>query len=237
MLEKLKNKVYDANMFLYINGLAPFTWGNASGIDRATGIIVIKPSGVPYESLTPESLVSVNLDGEVVEGDLNPSSDTATHIELYKAFPNIGGVVHTHSEFAVSFAQAGRAIPAYGTTHADFSYGDIPVTRRLTKREVETDYEKNTGLVIKECFEKNKIDYEAVPAVLVNSHGPFTWGSDAMKAAVNAGTLEIVAKMAIFTELISEKKPEIDNYLLDKHYFRKHGKNAYYGQNNNSKNR
>ena len=231
MLEDLKQQVYEANMLLPEYGLAPFTWGNASAIDRQQGFIVIKPSGVPYPELSPQKMVVVSLDGEVVESSLSPSSDTPTHIELYKAFPAIGGVVHTHSVNAVAFAQAGRDIPAYGTTHADFAYGDIPCADALTDEEIGGEYEKNTGLVIARCFASRGLDPMAIPGVIVRNHGPFTWGKDAKKAAENAAVLEIVAKMARYTEQLSGGPTDrVGQSLLSKHYLRKHGKNAYYGQ-------
>lgn len=229
MFEELKKRVYEANMLLPAYGIAPFTWGNASEIDREAGVFAIKPSGVSYDSLTEKDIIVLDLSGNVVDGTLNPSSDTATHLELYKAFPCVGGIVHSHSEFAVAFAQAGREIPAYGTTHADFAYGDIPCCRALTKEEIEDEYEKNTGLVIAEHFEKNDLDPAAVVAVNVKSHGPFAWGKSAKEAAKNAATLEIVARMALKTELLGGTQ-RVDRHLLDKHYFRKHGENAYYGQ-------
>lgn len=232
MFEALKKRVYDANMMLPEYGIAPFTWGNASEIDREAGVFAIKPSGVAYAELKPEDIVVLNLNGEVVDGSLNPSSDTPTHLELYKAFSGIGGVVHSHSEFAVAFAQAGRDIPAYGTTHADFAYGDIPCCRALTKEEIEGEYEKNTGLVIAEHFAKHDLDPKAIVAVNVKSHGPFAWGKNAKEAAKNAATLEIVARMALKTELLGGRE-KVDSNLLDKHYFRKHGENAYYGQKSN----
>lgn len=229
MFEELKSRVYKANMLLPTYCIAPFTWGNASELDRKEGIVAIKPSGVPYTELSPEAIVVLDLNGRVVDGILRPSSDTPTHLELYKAFPSIGGVVHSHSEFAVAFAQAGRAIPAYGTTHADFSFGEIPCCRELTDKEIEGAYEANTGLVIAEHFCVHALDPSAVPAVNVKSHGPFVWGKNAREAAENAATLEIVAKMAFCTELLGGKEP-IHSNLLEKHYDRKHGKNAYYGQ-------
>lgn len=232
MLEELKKQVYKANMMLPEYGLAPFTWGNASGVDREKKVIVIKPSGVEYGALTWDMMVVVDFDGNVVEGDYNPSSDTATHIELYKKFPNIGGVVHTHSKNATAFAQAGREIPALGTTHADFCYGAIPCTRALTKDEIEEAYEKNTGVVITNHFKDNNIDADAVPGTLVRSHGVFTWGATPVKASVNAATLEIVAEMAYSTFMLNGNVSSIDQFLLDKHYYRKHGANAYYGQGN-----
>ena len=227
MLEELKKRVYEQNIALVRHGLIILTWGNVSAIDRASGLVVIKPSGVSYDSMKAEDMVVVDMDGKVVEGKLRPSSDTPTHIELYRAFPNIGGVVHTHSTYATAFAQAGRDIPPYGTTHADVFYGPIPCAPALTKEEVEGEYEKNTGLVIVRAVG----DYEAVPAILVKNHGPFTWGKTPEKAVENAVTLEETAKMAVLTEKINPEAKEVDGYLLDRHYFRKHGKNAYYGQN------
>ena len=232
MLEELKKEVYEANMLLPKYNLVTFTWGNVSGIDRAKNLLVIKPSGVEYEQLSPDKMVVVDLDGNVVEGDLNPSSDTATHCVLYKQFPTIKGIVHTHSPWAVSFAQAGLDIPAAGTTHADTFYGPIPVSRAMEKDEVVTDYEKQTGEVIVETFQKRKIDPNQVPAVLVNDHGPFTWGKSASDAVHNAVVLEEVAKMAYHTLRLNPHRIDMDQYLLDKHYLRKHGKNAYYGQTN-----
>lgn len=230
MLEKLKEEVYKANMDLPKYGLVTFTWGNVSGIDREQGLFVIKPSGVEYEKLTPEDMVVVDLKGNKVEGKYNPSSDTATHVELYNAFPNIGGIVHTHSPWATSWAQAGRAIPCYGTTHADYIYGEVPCVRNLTKEEIDEAYEKNTGVLIADYF-KDK-DYEAVPAVLCKNHGPFTWGKDAHEAVHNAVVLEEVAKMATRCELINPDVKPAPQELQDKHYYRKHGANAYYGQGN-----
>ncbi|MBO4770132.1 MAG: L-ribulose-5-phosphate 4-epimerase [Clostridia bacterium] len=227
MLEELKKRVYEQNIALVRHGLIILTWGNVSAIDRASGLVVIKPSGVSYDSMKAEDMVVVDMDGKVVEGELRPSSDTPTHIELYRAFPNIGGVVHTHSTYATAFAQAGRDIPPYGTTHADVFYGPVPCAPALTKEEVEGEYEKNTGLVIVRAAG----DYEAVPAILVKNHGPFTWGKTPEKAVENAVTLEETAKMAVLTEKINPEAKEVDGYLLDRHYFRKHGKNAYYGQN------
>ena len=208
-------------------GLVVYTWGNVSGIDRESGLFVIKPSGVPYDQLKPEDMVVMNLKGEKVEGALNPSSDTPTHVELYKAFPTIGGIVHTHSPWATSWAQSGRSIPCYGTTHADYFYGDIPCARSLTREETEEAYEKNTGMVIIEAFYHK--DPESVPAVLCTNHGPFTWGKDAAQAVYNSVVLEEVAKMAYHTEHLSMGTIHAPNYLQDKHYFRKHGANAYYG--------
>lgn len=236
MLEELKEKVYRANMQLVEYGLVVLTWGNVSGIDREKGLFVIKPSGVPYSSMTADDMVVMDLDGNKVEGELNPSSDTPTHLELYKNFENIGGVVHTHSSWACAWAQAGRDIPAYGTTHADFANGAIPCARGLTKEEVETAYEKNTGSVIVEEFSRRGITPEECPAVLVHRHGPFTWGSDPFKAVENALILDEVAKMAYRTEVAAANGNDsnigIEDYLLEKHYQRKHGKNAYYGQLN-----
>ena len=228
MLEELKERVYKQNLELVKQRLVVLTWGNVSGIDRNKGLVCIKPSGVSYETMTAEDMVIVDLDGNVVEGDKRPSSDTPTHLCLYKAFSDIGGIVHTHSAYAVAWAQAGKSIHAYGTTHADAFYGEIPCSRSLTEEEVKTDYEYNTGKVIVETF-KNK-DYLAIPAVLVRNHGPFAWGKDPEKAVENAITLEEVAKMALFTKAIDNSSPRIEQHLLDKHYFRKHGGNAYYGQ-------
>ena len=227
MLEELKKKVYEANMDLPKYGLVKFTWGNVSEIDREKGLFVIKPSGVDYDKLTPNDMVVVDLDGNVVEGHYKPSSDTPTHIELYKKFSKIGGIVHTHSTWATSFAQAGRNIPCYGTTHADSIYGDIPCSRNLTEKEINEAYEKNTGKVIIETFEK--IDYMATPAILCKNHGSFAWGENAKKAVYNAVVLEEVAKMALLTEIINKNVEEAPKCIQDKHYFRKHGKNAYYG--------
>ena len=210
--------------------LVTFTWGNVSGIDREKGLFVIKPSGVDYDKLTPDSMVVVNLEGEVVEGDYRPSSDTPTHVVLYNRFPKIGGVVHTHSPWATSWAQAGRGIPCYGTTHADYLYGQVPCVRTLTKEEIETAYEKNTGVLIADEFERLAVDYLATPAVLCKNHGPFTWGKDAKEAVHNAVVLEEVAKMAARCEQIDPKVNPALQELQDKHYYRKHGKNAYYGQ-------
>lgn len=228
MLENIKKEVYEANMKLVEYGLVLFTWGNVSQIDRESGLVVIKPSGVPYEKMTPDDMVVMNLSGERVEGALNPSSDTPTHLELYRRFPDIGGVAHTHSTFAVSFAQAACGIPPFGTTHADFAFGEIPCTRDLTKEEIEDEYELNTGKVIAECFEKGGIDYNAVPAVLVHSHGPFTWGKNGLKAAENSAILEEVAKMAYLSKTMNAR--QANENIINKHYFRKHGEKAYYGQ-------
>lgn len=228
MLEELKQKVYEANMLLPKYELITFTWGNVSAIDRETGYFVIKPSGVEYDKLKAEDMVVMDLEGNKIEGRYNPSSDTATHLELYKAFPDMGGIVHTHSTWATSWAQAGRAIPCYGTTHADYIYGEIPCVRNLTKEEIDEAYEKNTGLLIVEEF-KDK-EYMAVPAVLCKNHGVFTWGKDAKDAVHNAVVAEEVAKMAAIAEMINPKIEEAPQELQDKHYFRKHGANAYYGQ-------
>ena len=228
MLEDLKKKVYEANMDLPRYGLVTFTWGNVSGIDREKGLFVIKPSGVEYDKLRPEDMVVMDLNGNKVEGDYNPSSDTPTHLELYKAFPECGGIVHTHSSWATSFAQACKGIPPFGTTHADYFYGEIPATRLLTKEEIESEYEKNTGLVIIETF-KDK-DPMAIPGVLVSNHGPFTWGTDAHNAVHNAVVMEECAKMALRTLTLSPNQCPISQTILDKHYLRKHGANAYYGQ-------
>ena len=232
MLETLKQQVYEANMLLPKYGLVVFTWGNVSGIDREKGLFVIKPSGVPYEAMKPEDMVVVDIEGKKVEGKMNPSSDTPTHAELYRRFDNIGGVVHTHSRWATIWAQAGREIPAYGTTHADYFHGAVPCTRSLTKEEVERAYELETGKVIASHFEENGLNPEHVPAVLVHSHGPFSWGKDAMKAVENAAVLEEVAMMAWHTEALPAAAPRgpMEAYVLEKHFLRKHGPNAYYGQ-------
>lgn len=230
MLDELKQKVYEANMALPEKNLVVFTWGNVSGYDSDAGLVVIKPSGVEYEDLTPEDMVVVDLDGHVVEGRLKPSSDTMTHLELYKAFPNVKGIVHTHSPWASAFAQAGAGIPALGTTHADYFYGEIPCTRLMNESEVQQDYERNTGKVIRETFQS--LDADQIPAVLVNEHGPFTWGTSPEKAVYHAVVLEEVAKMAYRTmnlRRMGAKEP-MQQILLDKHFLRKHGRNAYYGQ-------
>ena len=231
MLEMLKQQVLEANLLLPKYGLVTFTWGNVSAIDRETGLVVIKPSGVPYEGMTAEDMVVVDLDGKVVENKWRPSSDTPTHVELYKAFPNIGGVCHTHSSYATSWAQAGRDIPCYGTTHADHFYGDVPCLRCLTKDEIEEAYERNTGTLIVSEFARLHLDPVAMPAVLLKNHGPFTWGKDAVSAVHNAVVLEECAKMAYRTEQINPNVQPAPQELQDKHYLRKHGKNAYYGQN------
>lgn len=231
MLEELKKEVYEANMLLPKYGLVTFTWGNVSGIDREKGLFVIKPSGVEYDKLRPEDMVVVDLKGNKVEGDYKPSSDTATHMVLYNHFPNIGGVVHTHSSWATSWAQSGRGIPCYGTTHADYLYGEIPCMRNLTQEEIDEAYELNTGNVIVNEFKRMNLDYVAMPAVLCKNHGPFTWGKDAHEAVHNAVVLEEVAKMAARTEIINPDVKPAPQMLQDKHYYRKHGANAYYGQN------
>jgi len=228
MLKELKEQVFKANLELVRHGLVIFTWGNVSGIDRERGLVVIKPSGVPYDEMKPEHMVVLDLDGKQVDGYLRPSSDTPTHIAIYKAFEGVGGVVHTHSTMATSWAQAGRSIPPLGTTHADHFYGPVPCTRKLTEEEIAGDYEGNTGKVIVETF--SDIDPLHVPGVLVNGHGPFSWGKDAHDAVVNAVVLEEVAKMAYNTFVINPGVGPIDGYLLDKHFLRKHGPNAYYGQ-------
>ncbi len=230
MLEALKKEVYEANMLLPKYELVTFTWGNVSGIDRESGLFVIKPSGVDYDKLTPDDMVVVDLDGKRVEGRYNPSSDTETHRILYKAFPNAGGIVHTHSPWATSWAQAGRGIPCYGTTHADYMYGTIPCVRNLTKEEIDEGYEMNTGVLIADYFKENGLDYEAVPAVLCKNHGPFTWGTDPHNAVHNAVVLEEVAKMAARCEMINPRVQPAPQVLQDKHYYRKHGAHAYYGQ-------
>ena len=231
MLKHLKQEVYEANMELPRRGLVTYTWGNVSGVDRSRGLMVIKPSGVAYEELCPADLVVVDLEtGKTVEGDLNPSSDTKTHLELYRAFPDIGGVVHTHSPYAVAWAQAGRDIPCYGTTHADYFYGPVPCARHLSSAELEEDYEKNTGKVIVETFRTRNIDPAAVPAVICRSHGPFTWGKDAAQAVYHAAVLEEVAKMALRTRQVDPNAAPAPQNMQDKHYLRKHGAHAYYGQ-------
>jgi len=233
MLEELKKKVYEANMMLPEYHLVTFTWGNVSAIDREKGLFVIKPSGVDYAKMRPEDMVVMDLDGNKVEGSMNPSSDTPTHLELYKAFKEIGGIVHTHSPYATGWAQAGRDLPCYGTTHADYFYGDIPCARNLTKQEIEEAYEKNTGLVIVETFRgKNPVH---LPGVLCKNHGPFAWGKDAMEAVHNAVVMEEVAKMDLYTEIVNQKADRTPQYMQDKHFLRKHGPNAYYGQGNGEK--
>ena len=230
MLEKLKEQVYLANMELPKRGLVTYTWGNVSGIDREKGLFVIKPSGVDYDLLKPDDMVVMDLQGNKVEGDLNPSSDTKTHLVLYNAFPGIGGIVHTHSPYAVAWAQAGEDLPCYGTTHADYFYGSVPCARHLTQAELDEDYECNTGITIVETFKERGIDPKAVPAVLCYSHGPFTWGKDADQAVYHSVVLEECAKMGIFTRVLNPHAAPAPQRMLDKHYLRKHGPNAYYGQ-------
>ena len=231
MLESLKQEVYEANLLLPKYGIVTFTWGNVSGIDRERGIFAIKPSGVPYETLRPEDIVLVDLEtGKVVEGELNPSSDTPTHRVLYQEFPTLGAVVHTHSSWAVAFAEAGLPIEAMGTTHADSFYGDVPVTDALTREEIESAYEENTGKVIVRTFSKLGLDPDAVPAVLVRQHGPFTWGPTPKKAVENAKVLDVVAEMNYHALQLTRADCRVPQYLLDKHYYRKHGAHAYYGQ-------
>jgi L-ribulose-5-phosphate 4-epimerase len=229
MLDILKQEVFEANLALVKHGLVILTWGNVSGIDRSKGLVVIKPSGVSYDKMKVEDMVVADLEGKIVEGNLNPSSDTPTHLLLYKEFKGIGGVVHTHSEWATSWAQAGFGIPPIGTTHADYFYGEIPCTRKMTGEEVKSNYELETGKVIAERFKG--LDPEQIPAVLVNNHGPFAWGATPAKAVENAVVLEEVAKMA-FRSFNLNKNTAMDGFLLDKHFLRKHGKNAYYGQKN-----
>lgn len=228
MLERLKQEVLEANLDLPRYGLVTFTWGNVSGIDREQGLVVIKPSGVAYDKMKLEDLVVLDLEGNQVEGSLKPSSDTATHLVLYKAFPTVGGIVHTHSPWATAWAQAGKPIPALGTTHADYFYGEIPVTRAMTADEIAGGYELETGNVIVETFQN--LDPAMVPSVLVNSHAPFNWGKDAHEAVHNAVVLEEVAKMALHTLALNPGIGPMDQTLLDKHFLRKHGANAYYGQ-------
>lgn len=230
LLEKLRREVYEANIMLPKLGLVNFTWGNVSGIDREKKLFVIKPSGVEYDKLTPENMVVVNLKGEVVEGTLNPSSDTLTHMVLYNEFPNIGAIVHVHSPWATAFAQAGVDIEALGTTHADAFYGAVPVSDVLTKEEIESAYEENTGKVIVRTFRERNIDPDAVPAALARQHGPFAWAKTPKKAVEVAKTLEIVAEMNYHSLQLTRADIKLPQFLLDKHYFRKHGKNAYYGQ-------
>lgn len=227
MLKQLKEEVLKANIDLYKSGLVIHTWGNVSGIDRENNIMVIKPSGIDYDSMTADDMVVLELDGTVAGGGLKPSSDTPTHLELYNNFPFAGGVVHTHSAYATAWAQAGLSIPAMGTTHADHFYGDVPCTRKLEQREVENEYELNTGKVIVETF--SLLDEKAIPGVIVNDHGPFVWGGSPAEAVYNAIALEEIARMAFMTYSLAGND-RIDKYLLDKHYKRKHGKDAYYGQ-------
>lgn len=230
MLEQLKQQVLEANLLLPKHGLITFTWGNVSGIDREKGLVVIKPSGVEYDDMCADDMVVVDLEGNVVEGHYKPSSDTPTHLALYKAFPTLGGVVHTHSRWATSFAQAGRGVPAMGTTQGDYFYGEIPCTRKMTPEEIAGQYELETGNVIIETFKQRNIDPAQVPAVLVHSHGPFTWGSDPFNAVHNAVVLEEVAFMDFHAMALTPNLPPMQQELLDKHYLRKHGPGAYYGQ-------
>lgn len=229
MLEELKQKVYEANMELQRKGLVIYTWGNVSGIDREKGLVVIKPSGVDYDTMKAEDMVVLDLEGNIVEGKYKPSTDTPTHLVMYNTYPNIGGVVHTHSEWATTFAQAGLSIPAFGTTHADYFYGNIPCTRDLTEDEINGEYEKETGNVIVETIgDKNPLE---IPAIVVKNHGPFTWGKDPDNAVYNAVVLDKVAEMAYKTMTLNRSVEGVNQVLLDKHYLRKHGVNAYYGQN------
>ena len=230
MLEQLKKEVYEANMLLPKYGLVTFTWGNVSGIDRESGLFVIKPSGVEYDKLTPDDMVVVDLNGNKVEGRYNPSSDTPTHVVLYNRFPKIGGVVHTHSTWATIWSQSGRDIKAYGTTHADYFYGPIPCTRKMTAEEIEGEYEKETGRVIVETYRERNLNPLYVPGVLVNSHGPFTWGKSPEEAVHNSVVLEEIGRMAASMEMFNENTKSMQQELLDKHFLRKHGANAYYGQ-------
>jgi L-ribulose-5-phosphate 4-epimerase len=227
MLENLKNAVFKANLELVKKGLVIHTWGNVSGRDHESGLIVIKPSGVSYDLMKAEDMVVIDLTGKKVEGDYSPSTDAPTHLYLYNKYDSIGGIVHTHSSYATSWAQSGRAIPPFGTTHADHFYGEVPCTRSLSKKETESDYELNTGKVIAEIL--GSTDPLAIPAALVNGHGPFCWGKNAEEAVYNAIALEEIARMAFYTNLLGKKEP-IDQFLLDKHFKRKHGKDAYYGQ-------
>lgn len=238
MLEELKKEVWEANLLLPKYNLVTFTWGNVSGIDRKKGLVVIKPSGVEYDTMQPEDMVVLDLDGNIVEGSKRPSSDTNTHLVLYRAWPEIGGIVHTHSKWAASFAQAGRGVPALGTTHADYFYGEVPCTRQMTPEEIgdpfgdaeKSSYETETGNVILETFSDRNLAPLEVPAVLVKNHGPFTWGKNPFKAVESAVVLEEVSFMAFHTRMLSPDSPALAHELLDKHYLRKHGKNAYYGQ-------
>lgn len=230
MLEALKEEVFQANLELPKHGLIKYTWGNVSAVDRAEKLFVIKPSGVDYETMTASDMVVCDFDGKVVEGELNPSSDTPTHAYLYQHFPEIGGVVHTHSTWATIWAQAGLDVPAMGTTHADTFYGAVPCARYLSQAEIDEGYEWNTGKVIVETFEERGLDPMAIPGVLLHGHGPFTWGKDAKGAVMNAVVLDEVAKMNLFARELNHFAPELPQRILDKHYLRKHGKNAYYGQ-------
>ena len=229
-IKELKEQVFEANMLLPKYGLVTFTWGNVSAIDRDSGMIAIKPSGVAYEEMKAEQMVVMDIDGKIVEGTLNPSSDTPTHLVLYRAFSDVGAITHTHSTMATAFAQAERDLPCYGTTHADYFYGAVPCTRMLTDAEIQDEYEHNTGLVIVETFKRRGLDPMATPAVLVRKHGPFTWGKTAHKAVENAAVLEVVSDMARLVHTIDHSVEAAPQSLMDKHYFRKHGANAYYGQ-------
>jgi len=228
MLEKLREQVCEANRMLPVHGLVVFSWGNVSGFDAASELMVIKPSGVPYDELTPDKMVVVNLDGKTIEGSLAPSSDMPTHCVLYRRFSQLGGIAHTHSRWATSWAQAGKPIPPYGTTHADDFFGEIPCTRKMTSQEILGEYEYETGKVIAECFSKR--DPLEIPAVLVHSHGPFTWGKDCFEAVHNAVVLEQVAQMAIEAKRLNPRLAPMQQELLERHYLRKHGTDAYYGQ-------
>ena len=230
MLDKLKEEVFQANVDLPKHGLVKYTWGNVSAIDRDSGLFVIKPSGVTYEKMTAQDMVVVDLDGRVVEGELNPSSDTLTHAVLYKHYPQIGGIAHTHSTWATIWAQAGLDVQAMGTTHADTFYGPVPCARFLTEKEVNDGYEVETGKVIIETFEERGLDVLAVPGILLQGHGPFTWGKDAKTAVMNSVVLDEVSKMNFFTQKLNGLAEELPQRILDKHYLRKHGQNAYYGQ-------
>lgn len=230
MLEELKQKVWEANLELPRRGLVTYTWGNVSGIDRERGLMVIKPSGVEYEALRPEQLVVLDLDGKQVEGSLNPSSDTKTHLELYRAFPELGGIVHTHSTYAVAWAQAGQDIPCYGTTHADYFHGPVPCARHLTPEEIDEDYEGNTGRVILETFRERGLEPAHIPAVICRSHGPFAWGKDPAQAVYHGAVLEEVARMALLTRQVDPLAAPAPACILEKHFLRKHGPGAYYGQ-------
>lgn len=229
-IEQLKEEVFRANLELVEQGLVIYTWGNVSGIDRESGLVVIKPSGISYDIMTVEDMVVLDLEGNVVEGKYKPSSDTPSHLVLYKEYEEIKSVVHTHSEWATAWAQAGRAIPVYGTTHADYFYGEILCTRKLNKEEVESNYEHNTGLVMVETLKKHEKDPLELPGLIIFNHGPFSWGETPSKAVHNAKVMDEVAKMSFRTETINPRVQPISNYVLDKHYLRKHGKNAYYGQ-------
>lgn len=230
MLEKLKEEVYLANLELVKQNLIKYTWGNVSGVDREKQVFVIKPSGIAYDKLKVEDMVVCDFDGNVVSGDLTPSSDTKTHAVIYKNFPKVGGIVHTHSQWATIYAQAGKELPAYGTTHADTFYGSVPCARFLSKEEIDNDYERETGNVIVETFRDLGLDEMQVPGILLNGHGPFTWAPNASEAVYNAVVLEEVAKMAYFSQLLTPNLEPLPQAVLDKHYLRKHGKDSYYGQ-------